>query len=210
MNWSPGIKKPESRSVIIDARNREGLVKGRKQLAEQTKLASFEQAVLPHLGAAYNLARWLTRNAADAEDVVQEAYLRAFKYFSGFRGGDSRSWLLTVVRNTCYTWMQQNRARELATAFDDEIDNLSSDAANPETRLLSHIDTQLLKQALESLPLEFREVVVLRELEGMSYKEIADIADIPLGTVMSRLARARKRLHQYLTNAEHREYPHEV
>jgi len=182
----------------------------RKQLQKPTKLANFEQTALPHLSAAYNLARWLTRNEADAEDVVQEAYLRAFKYYGGFRGGDSRSWLLTIVRNTCYTWMQQNRARELTTVFDDEIESLSSDAANPESRLLSSIDSQLLKQALEALPIEFREVVVLRELEGMSYKEIADIADVPLGTVMSRLARARKRLHQYLTNDQHREYPHEV
>jgi RNA polymerase sigma-70 factor (ECF subfamily) len=179
-------------------------------LQKPTKLANFEQTALPHLSAAYNLARWLTRNEADAEDIVQEAYLRAFKYYGGFRGGDSRSWLLTIVRNTCYTWMQQNRARELTTVFDDEIESLGSDAANPESRLLSSIDSQLLKQALEALPIEFREVVVLRELEGMSYKEIADIADVPLGTVMSRLARARKRLHQYLTNDQHREYPHEV
>ena len=185
-------------------------VKGKKRLQKQTKLADFEQAVLPHLRAAYNLARWLTRNQADAEDVVQEAYLRAFKYYGSFRGGDSRAWLLTIVRNTCYTWMQQNRARELESAFDEEMGSVVSDAANPETRLLSRIDSQLLKQALASLPLEFREVVVLRELEEMSYKEIAEIADVPLGTVMSRLARARKRLHQYLTNDQHREYPHEV
>jgi len=179
-------------------------------LQEQNKLASFEQLVLPHLAAAYNLARWLTRNSHDAEDVVQEAYMRAFKFFGGFHGGDSRSWLLTIVRNTCYTWMQQNRSQELTTVFDEEIHGGETDAFNPETRLLENADKELLRQALEQLPVEFREVVVLRELEGLSYKEIADIADVPLGTVMSRLARARKRLQQCLTRGKNEEFRHGV
>ena len=159
---------------------------------EQDRLARFEKTVVPHLDAAYNLSRWLTRNDTDAQDVVQEAYLRAFKFFGSYHGGDSRSWLLTIVRNTCYTWLQQNRARELTTVFDEEIH--SAEAGNPETLLLEGANKQLLKQALEELPVSFREVVILRELEGLSYKEIADITDVPVGTVMSRLARARKRL----------------
>lgn len=169
-------------------------------MQEQSKISRFEQAVLPHLDAAYNLARWLTRNEADAEDVVQEAYLRAFKFFGGFHGENSRAWLLTIVRNTSYTWLQQNRAHELTTEFDEEIHSIESD--NPETMLLERADRALLKQALEELPVEFREVVVMRELEGLSYKEIAGMIDVPIGTVMSRLARARKRLCLCLTNRE--------
>ena len=166
-------------------------------MPEENKLARFEQAVLPHLDAAYNLARWLTRNDADAEDVVQEAALRAFKFFGGFRGGDSRAWLLTIVRNACYTWLRQNRAQELDAPFDEEAHGVEGD--NPETILLEGADRQMLKEALEELPLEFREAIVLRELEGLSYKEIATVADVPLGTVMSRLARARKRLQLRLS-----------
>lgn len=164
----------------------------------QSKLASFETAVLPHLDAAYNLARWLTRNDADAEDVVQEAYLRAFRFFGGFRGEDGRAWLLGIVRNTSYTWMQQNRSAQLNTPFDDELLEVKSVDLNPEALLLQKADAQVLRQAVEELPLEFREVLVLRELDEMSYKQIAVVADLPLGTVMSRLARARKRLQQIL------------
>jgi len=168
------------------------------QSQEQDRLARFEQTVVPHLDAAYNLSRWLTRNDTDAQDVVQEAYLRAFKFFGSYHGGDSRSWLLTIVRNTCYTWLQQNRARELTTEFDEEVH--STESGNPETLLIEGANKQLLKQALEELPVSFREVVILRELEGLSYKEIADITDVPVGTVMSRLARARKRLHIVLAS----------
>ena len=161
-------------------------------MREQSDVTRFEQAVLPHLDAAYNLARWLTRNDADAADVVQEAFLRALKFFGGFRGGDARAWLLTIVRNACYTWLRRNRVDELATAFDEESHSGESD--DPETILLEGADREMLRQALEALPVEFREVVILRELEGLSYKKIAGIADVPVGTVMSRLARARKRL----------------
>jgi RNA polymerase sigma factor (sigma-70 family) len=165
---------------------------------EKDKLARFEQTILPHLDAAYNLARWLTRNDHDAEDMVQEAYLRAFKFFSAFHGVNGRAWLLTIVRNTCYTWLQQNRAHEMTTMFDEEIHSIESDTTNPATLTLRNADHRLLKQALDELPVEFREAVVLRDLEGFSYKEIADIANIPTGTVMSRLARARERLKRLL------------
>jgi RNA polymerase sigma factor (sigma-70 family) len=172
-------------------------------LQARNKLASFEKAVLPHLDAAYNLARWLTRNDADAEDVVQEAYLRAFRFFGGFHGENGRAWLLGIVRNTSYTWMQRNRSTELNMPLDDEPHEVKDDNLNPEELLLQKADAQMLRQAVEELPLEFREVLVLRELEEMSYKQIAVVADLPLGTVMSRLARARKRLQQIL--ASHRQ-----
>jgi RNA polymerase sigma factor (sigma-70 family) len=159
----------------------------------------FEEAMLPHLAAAYNLARWLTRNGADAEDLVQDAYLRALKAFDGFRGDNGRAWLLRIVRNTCYTWLQENREHELTAAFDEETHVTEDSSSDPETLLLRSADKQFLNEALERLPLEFREVIVLRELEGLSYKEIAELAGIPVGTVMSRLARARERLQQLLT-----------
>ncbi len=153
---------------------------------------------MPHLDAAYNLARWLTRNEHDAEDVAQDAFLRAFKFFGGFRGGNSRSWLLSIVRNTAYTWLRKNRKQELATVFDAEIHDIEDTSANPEVLLLNNSDQQEIRRAVEQLPVEFREVMILRELEGMSYKEIAEMADVPIGTVMSRLARARKQLQQSL------------
>ena len=169
-------------------------------MQRQNKLASFEKAVLPHLDAAYNLARWLTRNDADAEDVVQEAYLRAFRFFDGFHGENGRAWLLGIVRNTSYTWMQRNRSPQLNMPLDDEPHEVESDDLNPEALLLQKADAQMLRKAVEELPVEFREVLVLRELDEMSYKQIAVVADLPLGTVMSRLARARKRLQQILSS----------
>jgi len=169
-------------------------------LEEQTKLARFEQVVLPHMDAAYNLARWLTRNDHDAQDVVQEAYLRALRFFEGFRGGDSRTWLLAIVRNTCFTWLRQNRPPGPEDSFDEEVHSAESEAVTPEALLLGSADRELVQQALEELPAQFREVLILRELEGLSYKEIADVAGIPIGTVMSGLARARKRLRQALVN----------
>jgi RNA polymerase sigma-70 factor (ECF subfamily) len=174
-------------------------------LQQQNKLATFEEAVIPHLDAAYNLARWLTRNDTDAEDVVQEAFLRAFKFFGGFRGEDGRSWLLAIVRNTSYTWMRNNRTPELSTSLDDDLHEIESKDLNPEALLVQCADTLLVRQALEELPIEFREVLVLRELEEMSYRDIASITDLPLGTVMSRLARGRKRLQLALTKQMHAE-----
>ncbi len=174
-------------------------------MQQQNKLATFEEAVLPHLDAAYNLARWLTRNDTDAEDVVQEAFLRAFKFFGGFHGADGRSWLLAIVRNTCYTWMQHNRSPELSVPLDDELHEIESKDLNPEVLLVQRADTLMVRQALEELPVEFREVLVLRELEEMSYRDIANVTNLPLGTVMSRLARGRKRLQLALTNQMHAE-----
>ena len=166
-------------------------------MPEKSSAVRFEDVALPHLPAAYNLARWLVRNDQDAEDVVQEAYLRAFKFFDGYRGGESRTWLLTIVRNTCYSWLQRNRARELTDSIDETEVELQ-DPANPELRLVRNADAQMVRAALAELPLEFREVTVMRELEELSYKEIAAIADLPIGTVMSRLARGRKRLYALL------------
>lgn len=162
------------------------------------------EQLLLHLDAAYNLANWLTRNTHDAEDIVQEAYMRAFKSFRTFDGGDGRGWLLKIVRNTFYTWVKHNRAPAPVVEFDEELHSANDNTADPETMLMRSADKEFLRQALEELPVEFREVVILRELEGMSYKEIAHVADVPVGTVMSRLARARKRLQTVLTQgADH-------
>jgi RNA polymerase sigma factor (sigma-70 family) len=166
-------------------------------------MTAFDDAVLPHLNAAYNLARWLTRNDQDAEDVVQEASLRAFKYWNGFSGRDCRAWLLAIVRNTFYSWQRERSVQPELTA-DGELDDIDVCAPNPERELLRSADREILKAALEDLPVEFREAIVLREMEGLSYKEIADIGNVPIGTVMSRLARARKRLQVFLTSAADR------
>jgi RNA polymerase sigma-70 factor (ECF subfamily) len=167
-------------------------------LEQQNKLASFEATVLPHLDAAYNLARWLLHNKADAEDVAQEAVLRAFRFFGSFRGGDGRPWLLTIVRNTCYSYLQKNRSHELSLPIEDELFDVQSQDPSPEARLIQIDSSEILMKALEQLPVETREIIVLRELEEMSYKEIAEIAGVPIGTVMSRLARGRKRLQELL------------
>ena len=161
---------------------------------------------MQHLDAAYNLARWLTRNEHDAEDVVQDAYLRAFRFFDGFRGGEGRAWLLAIVRNTCYTWLEKNRPAEISTCFDEhdpeadragfDPDMMAADGGNPEAIALQNAHKRMLNLAIAALPLGFREVLILRELEDLSYKEIARVVDVPVGTVMSRLARARKLLRQ--------------
>ncbi len=176
-------------------------------MAVHKQMAQFEELVLPHLDAAYNLARWLARNEHDAEDIVQEACLRAFRFFDGFRGRNSRAWLLAIVRNTFYTWFQQNRSGAAMTSIDEEADHIQSKEINPEMMLVRSADIGMVRQALDGLPPEFREILVLRELEGFSYKEIADIADLPLGTVMSRLARARERLQQALATHSSKEAP---
>ncbi len=171
-------------------------------MPEHNQLPSFERAVLPHLDAAYNLARWLTHNERDAEDVVQESYLRAFRFFAGFRGGDARAWLMRIVRNTCYTWLHANRPLQEATEFDETLFSSDSRTPNPEEAVLRNDRGAVVRKALETLPANFREVLILRELEGLSYKEIAEITGMPAGTVMSSLSRARDRLRQVLMMSE--------
>jgi len=165
----------------------------------QNRSEAFEKATLPHLNAAYNLAFWLTRNKQDAEDVVQEAFLRAFRYFAGLRGGDARVWLLKIVRNTCYTWLHENRPLQRAAEFDETFSLSDTHIPNPEQAVLQNDNRALLRKALEKLPPNYREVLILRELEGMSYKEIAGVTGIPAGTVMSSLYRGRDHLRQALT-----------
>jgi RNA polymerase sigma-70 factor (ECF subfamily) len=158
----------------------------------------FEQVVLPHLDAAYNLARWLVRNTHDAEDVVQEAYLRAFKFFGGYQGGDARAWILKIVRNTSYSFLEKNRPADLGVEFNEEIHTSAFGQPDAETALFQSADHRMLRQALEELPVNFREALILRELEGMSYKKIADVMGVPIGTVMSGLARGRAQLRECL------------
>src|SRR6266446_684250 len=166
--------------------------------AQERELASFEETMLPHMDAAHNLAKWLLRNEEDARDVVQEAYLRAFKSFGGFHGSNGRAWLLTIVRNTSYTLLKKNRAVDLTTTFDEEIHASGHESVSPATLLERSEDADLVREAMDKLPVDFREILVLRHLEGLSYNEIADIAQIPPGTVMSRLARARGKLKECL------------
>lgn len=157
----------------------------------------FERQVLPHLDAAYNLARWLTRNDQDAQDVVQEAFTRALRYFDSLKDGDARAWLLATVRNTGYTWLEKNRPSEVMPLEDSGVVGSDPDS-NPEVVLLQRAQGKLVNLALEELPVAYREVIVLRELEDLAYKEIAGIVGAPIGTVMSRLARGRGMLRAIL------------
>jgi RNA polymerase sigma-70 factor (ECF subfamily) len=176
-------------------------------VADEERCRRFERIALPHLDAAHNLARWLTGNPDDADDVVQEAFLRAFRYFDAFRGGNFKIWLLTIVRNTCITWMGLNRARSLVFQAPDEMAEPEDGAAtellwgglpkDPEALLLRTLDSRLLASLISRLAPEFREILILREMEGLSYREIATVAEIPMGTVMSRLGRARQQLRQF-------------
>lgn len=179
--------------------------KGSDVLDSQDQLR-FEQLVLPHLDAAFNLARWLLRSRADAEDIAQEAMLRAYRFFRGYHGGDARAWLLQIVRNTCYTWLEKNRPVEQMTEFNEEVHLPSS--TTPESLAIATNDRERLTRALETLHPRHREIIVLRELEGCSYKEISAITSIPIGTVMSALSRARRQLQFALTNPEREEATH--
>ena len=165
----------------------------------------FDLLILPHLDAAYNLARWLVGNPADAEDIVQEAFLRALRFFDGFRGGDSRAWLLKIVRNTSYTWLRKNRPAQLTDEFNETIHSDENADENAEMKLLSRAESERVINALEALPLTFREILVLREIEGLSYKEISEVTGVAMGTVMSSLSRARHRLRGQLGTASGRE-----
>lgn len=163
----------------------------------------FEECVLPHLDAAFNLARWILRDKSSAEDATQEAMLRAYRFFDGFRAGDARAWLLQIVRNCCYTWLKKNRPEEDVSEFDENT--MPSELPTPEAMAMASHDRDRVARALESLPAHFREILVLRELEGCSYKEIAAITSRPIGTVMSALARARQQLRATLTDPRQKE-----
>jgi RNA polymerase sigma-70 factor (ECF subfamily) len=165
---------------------------------DAARSARFESLVLPHLDAAYNLSRWLARDAGDAQDVVQEAMLRALRYFDSFHGSDARVWLLTIVRHTYYTMRSKHRQDDLHAELDDDLHPLADESPSPETLTLLAVDVGALRAALERMPPPLREVIVLRELEECSYKEIAAIIEQRIGTVMSRLARARERLRAEL------------
>jgi RNA polymerase sigma factor (sigma-70 family) len=163
--------------------------------------ARFEQTLLPHMDAAYNLARWLVRNPQDAEDVVQESYLRAYKFWSGFQGGDSRAWLLKIVRNTSYTFLDKKRPAAQSEEFDETLHSAAPAAPaseDPEASVIREVESRMLREALEELPVNFREILVLRELEELSYKQISEMLEVPIGTVMSSLARGRERLREIL------------
>jgi len=169
------------------------------RLTEPTRLTEFERQVLPHLDAAYSLARFLMRNDQDAEDVVQEASLRAFRFFESFRGENSRAWFLSIVRNTSFTALKRNRTDEANVVFDEELHGAQSSPMDAGVALDLAQDRQTVRAAIEQLSPEFREAITLRELEGCSYKEIADISGVPIGTIMSRLARARRQLQMILS-----------
>jgi len=171
-----------------------GLWRIKGDVSGDERTARFEQTFLPHLDAAFNLARWLTRNAQDAEDMVQEAYLRAFEHYDAFRGQSARAWLLTIVRNTCYSHLRRVVPTDDAAEFDERVHSPAAAASDPESLALKEADSRVLARALEELPEEYREAIVLRELEEMPYKEIAIVLGVPIGTVMSRLNRGRDRL----------------
>lgn len=169
------------------------------------KAARFNRIVVPHLDAAYNYARWLTRNGADAEDVAHEALLRALQFFDSFNREEVRPWLLAIVRNTFYTWLKKNRPLELAEPFNDDSAGAPSQSADPSEAAILNADRRALGEAIERLPREYREPLILREFEEFSYQEIATILEIPIGTVMSRLARARQRLAQAIAGGQRKD-----
>ena len=180
------------------------MVEQHRDAGENLSQADFEQVFLPHLDAAYNLARWLLRNDQDAEDAVQEAYMRAYKAFSRFRGGDGKAWFMTILRNVCYTTIKKLRSHETPEPFDEEI-HLPAGESETQEMFRQKANAETLHCALEKLPVEFREIIVLHDIEGLAYKEIAAVAGIPIGTVMSRLARARGRLRAEIIAAKSRE-----
>ena len=176
--------------------------------AEAARSQRFQQMALPHLDAAYNLARWLCGNGHDADDVVQEAFMRAYRFFDSFHGETARPWLLAIVRRTWYTeWRRRSGGVNVTIEFDENLDDetfegWSANSPDPEALMIRDEDTRLVHEALELLPVEYREVLILRELEELSYREIATIADLPVGTVMSRLARGRRKLATALTSLQ--------
>jgi RNA polymerase sigma-70 factor (ECF subfamily) len=190
--------------VVAAGRSRVAAIEKPSVVPRQEQIAAFMTVVSPHLRAGYGLARWLLGNDHDAEDAAQDAYVRAFRHFDGWNGVNARAWLLTIVRRCCYTFLAQNRASEIGV-FDEEEHSADADATQlhgqldgPERAALRADDARLLNRAVAALPVEYREIFVLRELEGLSYREIADVAGVPIGTVMSRLSRARTQLQKAL------------
>ena len=173
--------------------NRPETASQERRLSSQ-ELERFKECVLPYLDAAHNLARYLLRDPHQAEEAVQEAFLRAIRHFDSFRGVDGRAWLLSIVRNTCFTQFRRQRPDGEKIEFDEEIHSPQEEGSGPEANLSSTITGESVREGLNQLTVEYREVLVLRELEGLSYKEIAHVAGVPIGTVMSRLARGRKQL----------------
>jgi RNA polymerase sigma-70 factor (ECF subfamily) len=209
---SPAITLESSaiqRRVSGPARNTMPAQENGKHVPDRDRSDEFQRLAMPHLRSAYQLARWLTRSDHDAEDVMQESYLRAFKYFDGFHGTDARTWLLSIVRNTYCTWRDRQPARPepgpVARAqVDVDADGLFFEMADdrepaPDAGLMREADQRTVDEAIGDLPLEFREVVVLREIEELSYKQIAAVLDVPIGTVMSRLARGREHLRRHFS-----------
>jgi RNA polymerase sigma factor (sigma-70 family) len=162
----------------------------------ESRLRLFEEIILPHLNSAHNLARWMTRNDQDAQDVVQESYMRAFRFFDSYRGGDGKAWLLEIVRNTCFTFQRREMRKSTVVVFEEAAHTPSAKQPNAEEALVEAGNRQILLRCIESLPEPFREVLVMRELEEMSYRQIAEVSGVPPGTVMSRLSRARQRLEE--------------
>jgi RNA polymerase sigma-70 factor (ECF subfamily) len=187
----PDVRSPDTRDQVSNS-----------EIEQQRKLKLFEECILPHLNAAYNLARWLTRNEHDAQDVVQEAYLRAFRFFDSYKGGDGKAWLMAVVRNTCSTWRRRETRVSGSEQFDEMAHSGNLQAASQEEKLADSAKMNVLRNCIEKLPLDFREVIVMRELEGMSYQQISEAATLPVGTVMSRLSRARKRLEDCVSGSK--------
>jgi RNA polymerase sigma-70 factor (ECF subfamily) len=185
-------------------------------LARDDRKRRFELLALPHLDAAYNLARWLAGNQTDAEDVVQDAYLRAYRYFDAFQGGNFRVWLLTIVRNCFMTWVRENRSARLVFHADPPTGETAETEEtawaqrprDPEAMLLDSIDSQTLSRLMDRLPTEYREVLLLREVEDLPYKDIAEVTGVPIGTVMSRLSRARLALRRLWLGTETTEAAH--
>jgi RNA polymerase sigma-70 factor (ECF subfamily) len=164
---------------------------------ETDERTRFEQATVPHLDAAYNLARWLTQDEHAAEDVVQEAYFRAARYFGSFRGGDGRAWLLAVVRRASFDWLAKQQSHA-ALAFDENLHDRDDESANPAFQAIRQCEQEAVRTAVAELPPQLREAIVLRELEGLSYQEIATVTEVPIGTVMSRISRGRQQLQRRL------------
>jgi RNA polymerase sigma-70 factor (ECF subfamily) len=193
--YSPAVRLPEDGAIT--SRSPQDL--SRNQSAGDNH-ARFSSVVLPNLDAAYNLAHWLTGNRTDAEDVVQDASLRAFRAIHQFAGGNARTWVLTIVRNTAYSWLGKNRSTAMVTVEDLEVVEAArtepgdANVETPEAALIAKTDAEHLRAAIASLPIQFRETLVLHDVEGLAYREIAEATDVPIGTVMSRLARARRRL----------------